>query len=321
MRYLSVCSGIEAASVAWEPLKWEAAGFAEIEPFPCAVLQHHYPKVKNFGDFTKIGKDDVGAIDLLVGGTPCQDFSLAGLRAGLAGDRGALTIEFLHLAERLRPRWLVWENVPGVLSADGGRAFGAFLGLLGKLGYGFAYRVFDAQYFGLAQRRRRVFVVGHFGDWRRAAAVLFESHSLSGSPAPRRKKRKGATLGIEIGSGGGCVTEVSPTLVTAFSCKDDGGDATNDISPTLRSMHHADGGQPNGGGQVAIASEASVRRLLPVECEKLQGFPPGYTLVPYRGKPASDSSRYRSLGNSMAVPVMNWIGRRIDLVNKHAANR
>ena len=387
MRYLSVCSGIEAASVAWHgpPLNWEAAGFAEIEPFPCAVLQHHYPKVKNFGDFTKIGPSDVGAIDLLVGGTPCQDFSLAGLRAGLAGDRGALTIEFLHLAERLRPRWLVWENVPGVLSADGGRAFGAFLGLLGKLGYGFSYRVLDAKHFGLAQRRRRVFVVGCFGDWRRAAAVLFERHSFTGSLAPRRKSRKGATLGIEIGSGGGCVTEVSPTLdtgcgdgfirnqkgvgamlcakvaptlvrdgagvertgneyteagfliahvpairsseiteegtgrgvsiVTAFSCKDDGGDATDDISPTLRSMHHADGGQPNGGGQVAIALGGIMRRLTPVEDERLQGFPDDWTLVPYRGKPACDGPRYRSLGNSFAVPVVRWIGERIAMVS------
>ena len=408
MRYLSVCSGIEAASVAWEPLKWESAGFAEIEPFPCAVLQHHYPKVKNFGDFTKIGPDDVGgfgSVDLLVGGTPCQSFSVAGARLGMDDPRGNLAIEFLRLARRIGTRWILFENVPGLLSSAGGRDFGAFLGLMGECGFGWSYRVLDAQYFGVPQRRRRVFVVGHFGDWRRAAAVLFESHSLSGSPAPRRKKRKGATLGIEIGSGGGCVTEVSPTLdtgcgdgfirnqkgvgamsaskfgnavagtlmasgagmerpagmasetdflvahydddgfhyhrqkvahplselrfsgvtedgiergdsiVTAFTCKDDGSDATNDISPTLRSMHHADGGQPNGGGQVAIASEASVRRLLPVEVERLQGFPDDYTLVPYRGKPASDGPRYRSLGNSFAVPVISWIGSRINRVN------
>ena len=188
MRYGSVCSGIEAASVAWGPLGWEPAFFAEIEKFPCAVLRRHYPKVKNHGDFTTIQPESgQGAIDLLVGGTPCQDFSVAGLRAGMDGARGALTVEFARLAGRLRPRWVVWENVPGVLSIDEGRAFGTFLGLLGQLGYGVAYRVLDAQHFGVPQRRRRVFVVGYLGDWRRAAAVLFERHSLSGHSAPRRE--------------------------------------------------------------------------------------------------------------------------------------
>lgn len=195
MRFLSVCSGIEAASVAWckDPLNWTCAGVAEIEAFPNAVLKHHYPDVPNFGDFTKITAEDVGgpgSIDLLVGGTPCQDFSVAGLRAGLAGDRGRLTIEFVRLAGRLRPRWVVWENVPGVLSADDGNAYGIFLGALAELGYGTAYRILDAQYAGVPQRRRRVFLVGYLGDWRRAGAVLFESHSLSGHPAPRRKARQ-----------------------------------------------------------------------------------------------------------------------------------
>ena len=151
MRYLSVCSGIEAASVAWHPLGWQAAAYSEIEAFPRAVLAHHYPTVPLHGDFTTIKGDEYGSIDLLVGGTPCQDFSVAGLRAGIAGDRGNLTLEFLRLAARTKPRWIVWENVPGVLSSDGGRALGAFLGGLGQLGYGFAYRVLDAQHFGLAQ--------------------------------------------------------------------------------------------------------------------------------------------------------------------------
>jgi len=187
-RYLSVCSGIEAATVAWHPLGWTPAAFSEIEAFPRAVLAHHYPEVPLHGDFTTIRGDEYGTIDVLVGGTPCQDFSVAGLRAGIAGDRGNLTLEFLRLASRTKPRWIVWENVPGVLSSDGGRALGAFLGGLAELGYGFAYRVLDAQHFGLAQRRARVFVVGYLGDWRRAAAVLFERESLQGHPAPRREE-------------------------------------------------------------------------------------------------------------------------------------
>ncbi|MAK87187.1 MAG: DNA (cytosine-5-)-methyltransferase, partial [Pseudomonas sp.] len=189
MRYLSVCSGIEAATVAWYPLGWKPAAFSEIEKFPRAVLAHHYPDVPCHGDFTTIGADEYGPIDLLVGGTPCQSFSIAGLRGGLADDRGNLALEFLRLAQRTRPEWLVWENVPGVLSSNGGRDFGAILGGMAELGYGFAYRVLDAQFFGVPQRRRRVFVIGHLGDWRRAAAVLFERESLSGNPAPRREAR------------------------------------------------------------------------------------------------------------------------------------
>ena len=189
MKYGSVCSGIEAATDAWEPLGWEPQWFAEIEKFPSEVLAHHYPEVKNHGDFTKIG-ESAGPIRLLVGGTPCQSFSVAGKRAGLDDPRGNLTLEFVRLARRLRPSWLVWENVPGVLSIDEGRTFGEFLGALEECGYGWAYRVLDAQYFGVPQRRRRVFVVGYLGDFRPAAAVLFERESMSGNPAPRRSSGK-----------------------------------------------------------------------------------------------------------------------------------
>ena len=184
MRFLSVCSGIEAASSAWKPLGWRPVAFSEIEPFPCAVLSHHYPDVPNYGDMTNFKDWPDHAIDLLCGGTPCQSFSVAGLRKGLDDPRGNLMLTFGAIAAKYRPKWLVWENVPGVLSSNGGRDFGTFLGMLGQLGYGFAYRVLDAQYFGVAQRRRRVFVVGCLGDWRSAAAVLFERHSLQGHPAP-----------------------------------------------------------------------------------------------------------------------------------------
>ena len=187
MRFLSVCSGIEAASVAWEPLGWKAVAFSEIEPFPCAVLAHHYHDTPNWGDMTKYKDWPDVSIDLLCGGTPCQSFSVAGLRKGLDDPRGNLMLTFGAIAAKYRPQWLVWENVPGVLSSNGGADFGAFLGMLGQLGYGFAYRVFDAQYFGTPINRRRVFVVGCAGSWHSAAAVLFERSSIE----DLRKKTSG----------------------------------------------------------------------------------------------------------------------------------
>lgn len=201
--FMSVCSGIEAASVAWTPLGWSALSVAEVDKFPSAVLAHHYPQVPNYGDITQFATWPDATPDVLVGGTPCQSFSVAGLRAGLADPRGNLALTYLAIVDRYRPRWVVWENVPGVLSADGGCAFGAFLGGLAELGYGFAYRVLDAQYFGLAQRRKRVFVVGHLGDWRRAAAVLFERESLSGHPPPRRQARQAAAPAARGGADDG----------------------------------------------------------------------------------------------------------------------
>jgi DNA (cytosine-5)-methyltransferase 1 len=558
VRYLSVCSGIEAVSVAWQPLGWEPAMFAKIDPFCCWLLRSRYRAsrpifmpsphdaasrkeakqraaairnivalpadgaVINAGDFTRIGKQDVGTIDLLAGGTPCQSFSIAGKRAGLDDPRGNLTIEFARLADRLRPLWVVWENVPGVLSIDDGRTFGAFLGMLVQLGYGLAWRVLDAQHFGVPQRRRRVFVVGCAGDWRAAAAVLFERSCLSGYPPPRREARKdvaptisarahgGGGLGTDFdldgglirqlafggnntagpidiataanacasasgrmdfetetfiahslsadgfdasedgtgrgvpmipiaihtahtqsnGSGfsdgiahtleggvsqavafnlrgrdGGAMPEVSDAAslraasggssnsYVAFSAKDHGADA-GDIAPTLRSMGH-DNSHANGGGQLAIAvtlhgsdgttstasyteistsfgarapggiensattavlqeqsvawsgeltastdiagtlqrggeggridgvmtPQMAVRRLTPRECERLQGFPDDYTLVEYRGKLAADGPRYKALGNSMAVPVMRWIGQRIAAIHEIVSRR
>jgi site-specific DNA-cytosine methylase len=200
-RYLSVCSGIEAASVAWEPLGWQPAAFAEVEKFPSAVLAHHWPQVPNLGDMTRHESWNLGTIDLLVGGTPCQSFSVAGLRKGLHDPRGGLMLTFLEIAQRQRPRWIVWENVPGVLSSHGGRDFGAFLGALGALGYGWAYRVLDAQWFGVAQRRRRVFVVGCAGDGAAAATVLFESESVQRNPAPSREKGQGVAADAAGGAG------------------------------------------------------------------------------------------------------------------------
>ena len=203
LRYLSVCSGMEAASVAWHPLGWTPVGFSEIEPFPCAILKHRFPNVPNYGSLTEYQSWPLepGAIDLLVGGTPCQSFSVAGLRKGLEDPRGNLALVFLGLADKLKPRWIVWENVPGVLSSAGGRDFGSFLGALVELGYGFAYRVLDAQHFGVPQRRRRVFVVACLGDWRAAAEVLLESDCVRRDIKKGRAKGQGVAAGVEGGIG------------------------------------------------------------------------------------------------------------------------
>ncbi len=201
LKYGSVCSGVEAATVAWHDLGFEPQWFSEVDAFPSAVLQHHYPNVPNHGDMTKFKEwNNDKTIDLLVGGTPCQSFSVAGLRKGLEDPRGNLMLTYLAMAEQLKPKWLVWENVPGVLSSNGGRDFATFLTAMGKIGYGFAYRVLDAQYFGVPQRRRRVFVVGCLGDWRSAASVLFEPESLSGNPAPSREERQRVAPTVSTGA-------------------------------------------------------------------------------------------------------------------------
>jgi DNA (cytosine-5)-methyltransferase 1 len=410
LTYGSVCSGIEAVTVAWEPLGFRPAWFAEIDPFCSALLAHRHPGVPNLGDFTTI-EESRRPIDVLAGGTPCQSFSLAGRRGGLEDARGNLAIEFCRLAGRLRPRWIVWENVPGVLSSNGGRDFGSIIGALAELGYGCAWRVLDAQFLGVPQRRRRVFVVGHLGDWRCAAAVLLEREGLCRDTPARRKTREdvagalgggtgergwcndldrsGAFVSMSLNAKGGCgrldgesetfvasgcgywnesesaetlgtqgravyesTAIVGPLAPTAFSAKDHGADA-GPLAPTLRAMPH-DRSHANAGGQVAVCFESriarngrgapsgvvpplkaqsggtgrgdgapllavggplAVRRLTPRECERLQGMPDDYTLIPYRGKPAADGPRYRAVGNSMAVPVMRWIGCRIQMVD------
>lgn len=476
VKFLSVCSGIEAASVAWHPLGWRAWGLAEIEAFPSAVLAHHYPTVPNLGDMTKFKDWPDGSIDLLCGGTPCQSFSNAGLRAGLDDPRGQLMLTFGAIAARYRPRWLVWENVPGVLSSNGGRDFGAFLGLLGFLGYGFAYRVLDAQFvrvdgYGRAvpQRRQRVFVVGCLGDWRSAAAVLLERESLRGDSAPRRSAGAGIAPSLTVGSGGssghryaqagmegsliagidfqnvadtggvcgtlmgesqrkggqaghgvlaygGNQTSGPRAVASALSALSAHGGACGRMdfetetfvahtAPVGVTLHGSDGttstasysdtasclrarapgnrdnstttvvqhpvpfdttqitsasnysnpkagdpchplaagahapavafGWQNAAAQgmavdtispaldksktPATQHAAAVRRLMPVECERLMGFPDGYTLVPFRGKPAADGNRYKALGNSWAVNCARWIGWRISLVDSLAS--
>ena len=367
--------------MAWHPLGWEAVAYSEIERFPSEVLAHHYPSTPNLGDMTKFKEWNFESdVDLLVGGTPCQSFSVAGLRKGLDDPRGNLMLTYLAIADKYRPRWLVWENVPGVLSSNGGKDFGVFLGALGELGYGFAYRILDAQYFGVAQRRRRVFVVGYLGDWRAAAAVLFERHSLQGHPAPSREKREDPAKCLTRGANqrydfetedlipaygipgnwigrkpenGGNATEPMHDVAPCLTKADQHGVAAPTIihgtqDPCVSDIAFAQGRNnvgenvlvqpmaftteqtpkfnrdqaltltkqsPTGGGQPQCVMQAmAVRRLTPVECERLQGFPDSYTDIKSKNKPTPDGPRYKALGNSMAVPVMAWIGQRIEQV-------
>lgn len=394
VKYLSVCSGIEAASLAWKPLGWQAVAFSEIEPFPCALLAHHYPEVPNLGDMTQYEawKIPSGTVDVLVGGTPCQSFSVAGHRGGLDDPRGQLMLAFLGIAHRLQPRWIVWENVPGVLSSNRGRDFGTFLGALGNLGYGWAYRVLDARWFGVPQRRRRVFVVGHSGDWTCPGKVLFESESVCRDleKSIRKRQRVGPSLESRSRSGGsgtefllnGGMIEVETYVPTESLCLNAGGamridaesetfvahqltsngaDASEDgtgrgsplvVASTLNgsgaggsrpcgqanevgfcvpvsfqprvgrngrgapseivgALNAQSGATGTGDAAPAVTTNLGVRRLTPTEWERLMGMPDGYTAIPYRGKPAKDAPRYRAIGNSMAVPVMRWIGERI----------
>ena len=431
MRYLSVCSGIEAASVAWESLGWTPVAFAEIERFPSQVLAHRFPGVPNLGDMTRYKEWDIdrGAVDLIVGGTPCQSFSVAGLRKGLEDPRGNLALAFIGMVDHYRPEWVIWENVPGVLSSSGGRDFGSFLGALASIGYGFAYRVLDAQYFGVPQRRRRVFVVAHSsGDSRRAAEVLFEPESLRGNPTKSRAEGKETSYSFAAGLGIGSAkvtgtlcaldgpngvsdqyaheaklivmadgqsnaaistNEIAPTLnssienpIIAYNrvitetshCVLASGGQRNDphtetMIPVVQAFNHQSGGdmrgidtrptaqlqrqqqtavmipahtfkirglghytgtnggiaKPGTGGSgymgqdekaytIATSQDQhlmqgmAVRRLTPTECERLQGFPDGWTdILPT----TPDGPRYKAIGNSMAVPVMRWIGSRI----------
>jgi DNA (cytosine-5)-methyltransferase 1 len=275
-----------------------------------------------------------GSVDLVVGGTPCQSFSVAGLRAGMADPRGNLALTFLAIVDRLRPEWVVWENVPGVLSSNEGRDFGAFLGALVELGYGFAYRILDAQHFGVAQRRRRVFVVANATDWRRAATVLLEPEGLRGDPAPRRPSGEGTAASADRsadtvgtlcadshpGSYGGQDAYTGRLIAAPFvkakrarSADDDETWQADRPAPTLSVF---DSGDSRATVALVTPATLAVRRLTPVECERLQGFPDDWTNIPYRGKPAADGPRYKAIGNSMAVPVMRWIGERIDAVDR-----
>lgn len=415
MRYVSLCSGIEAATVAWEPLGWEPVAFADIDPFACRVLKHYWPHIPNLGDLSKITEEQIaalGPIDLVIGGTPCQDLSMAGKRAGLAGERSGLFFDFVRIFDAARrlcgARFCLWENVPGALSSNNGADFASVVGSLAGCelptptdGWGtegvavgdaglVEWAVLDAQWFGVAQRRRRAFALLDLGNWSNRPPVLLEPESVRGNSAPRREsgQRIAGTLGARAGGGGGFGTDfeldgglvptvadpitaneartythegynfrlrnvVAHTLSATWDGSEDGtGRGTPLIATVATAAPLTHGSHPGSNapgrrkeddenlvvacfdetqitsptnGSTAdphtaalaasarpptIASAVAVRRLTPRECERLQGFPDDYTLIPG----ASDSRRYAALGNSMAVPVIRWIGSQIQRV-------
>lgn len=385
-RFLSLCSGIEAASAAWLPLGAACAGVAEIDPYCCDLLAHHYPSVPNLGDVTQITDAQIaqlGPLDVVAFGSPCQDLSCAGRRTGLDGERSHLFFDCLRVAIAAGPRFILWENVPGALSSHGGRDFARVVGSLvgsedpgvpehgwGQEGvalgaYGLVeWGCLDAQYFGLAQRRNRLFTLVDFGDWTRRAPLLLEPESLRGDAPPRREPGPRHAGGAPISSGldggdlarslNGCHTssgrfdtsvetfvfkpsyftrgkdgapsDVHPPLsndadkgdqdpvVLAFHLRGREGGAMPEVhgaGDTVGALPHAGGGSTRD----YLANHMAVRRLTPRECERLMGFPDDYTLIPRaNGKLAVDTPRYAALGNSMAVPVMAWIGRRLATV-------
>ena len=358
MKYLSVCSGIEAATVAWHPLGWEPVAFSEIEKFPSQVLAHHYPTTPNWGDMTKFAEWLDADVDVLVGGTPCQSFSVAGLRKGLADPRGNLMLTYLAIADRYRPRWLVWENVPGVLSSHGGRDFGTFLGALGELGYGFAYRVLDAIHFGCAVPRPRVFVIGNSrAGWRAPAAVLFERSAFCNSPKRTTQEPRLHTLSTKNAGSkngrGNIICEVDgwrgmtpketeralgfpddyTNIPAQASRKQPGHEAQMESEDAVR----ADASAIRCASGEAAGSVRALRGDYGKACSRsrsLDGDRAGDSLPPVqhqasgdrghglgdagmgipRGRQrVADGPRYKALGNSMAVPVMQWIGLRIQL--------
>lgn len=407
----SLFSGIGAPETAMP--EWQWPWHAEIERFPAAVMAERHPNSQNLGDVTS---DDfcerarsIASPSVIVFGSPCQSYSIAGKRLGLDDPRGNLALVALGIIDRLKPRWFVFENVPGLLSSSEGRDFGIFLRTVDELGYSLAWTVLDAQYFGVAQRRNRVFAVGHSGDWRYPAAVLFEPESLCGDSPPRREAGAQVARCIEASADRRRGSGINPNALTAFGgngtrgpidiatavnahggphgrldfesetfvayrtspncgawetgdridalttgtdksahvlafdttqitsktnrCQPSRGDPCHPLAAgahapaiafdlrngaegcTTQTLQAAGLGSERGGNPNAIPhtmSGSQVRRLTPRECERLQGFPDDYTAITYRGKPAADGPRYKSIGNSMARPVLRWILSRIE---------
>lgn len=357
MKFISLFSGIGGFDLAFERAGMECVAVCEIDKNAQSVLRRHFPKAELFDDVRKVGKEthERKSVDLICGGFPCQDVSIAGRRAGLAGERSGLWFEFARVIDELEPQWVVIENVPGLLSSNGGKDFAVIIRWLAQRGYGVAWRVLDAQYFGVPQRRRRVFVVASFGDGR-AAEVLFESEGGARHCPPSRKPGEEIAYAIRAnpsrsgdkGDGGINTTLVADTLTAQYASHrgatagnngrttnlfvmahgqanaeivSDGSPSltTNHEAPILWEMSHADEAvrengevaptlqarMGTGGNQVPMVG---IRRLTPLECERLQGFPDGWT------EGQADSLRYKQLGNAVAVPVVEWIGKRIKAV-------
>lgn len=330
LTYASVCSGIEAVSVAWQDLDLKPLWLSEIEPFPCAVLAHHYPNIPNYGDMTtlpdRILSGEIEAPDILVGGTPCQAFSVAGLRNSLNDERGNLTLVFvriLNAINTIRRRHglpdavVLWEAAllgeSKELVPTRGKWTGA--GIVRSDQREIAWRILDAQYFGVPQRRRRVFLAAGSRN-RRIAEILFEQPGESRNFEQGRKKEEETTAFIESSFGTYRESDLGGTVKRTGGALSGGSETLIvNIGATLSTGF---GGRGVDSDQICngncVINFPKVRKLTPIECERLQGFPDNYTLIPWRNKPAEqcpDAPRYMAIGNSMAVPVMRWIGERV----------
>ena len=321
MNFLSICSGVECASLAFNPLGWKAIGFSEVDEFASTVLGHRFPETHNYGDLNDYKQWKLPhKPDLIVGGTPCQSFSAAGERKGMDDVRGQLTGTFFDLVEDVLPTWFVWENIPLSINPT----LPTTINQVTACGYSVSWRVLNSISFGVPQRRQRVFLVGHLGDWRCAAGVLFDrpGEGWSGEENYKRNKKRlvfsphgrgdkvsiseyAHTLRASMGTGGQNVPVV-------FSCGFGKPETLVEYTPTIDTAC--------GGGKMTspVLAGARPRYLTPEECERLMGMPAGHTRIPYKGKPEEQcpkSKRYKAIGNGICVPVLHWIGERIDFIN------
>ena len=345
IKFGSVCSGIEAASVAWNPLGWEASWFSEINPFSSAVLQHHYPTVPNLGDMSilpeRIASGEVSAPEVFCGGTPCQAFSNVGSRNSLSDERGNLSLIFCRIANAIdsvrifrgqQPSIIFWENVPGVLTTKD-NAFGCFLAELagedealippgGKWTNAgcvsgpqrtIAWRVLDAKHFGVAQQRKRVFVVASAREGFRPDEILFEFKNSQNNLKPSRKTQGEIERDIKEYLG----TDRKQLNDFAVGVSLYGLALTGEKVPTLTTQYALGSSSPS----IAVPSSGvnknilRIRNLTPIERERLQGFPDDYTKIPWRNFSADECPprpRAFALGNSWAVPVVRWLGQRVN---------
>ena len=363
MKYLSLFSGIEAASVAWEPLGWECVAVSEILEYQSNVIKKHYPNLKNFGDITKITEDDIkalGKIDVVIFGSPCADMSVAGKQLGLETIKEDTNHSSILFFEGMRvfrlaqkhcgARFLVWENVPGALNSNEGADFGKILSEMvgvrfnsGRLVWGsegccigndsmLEWSVLDAQWFGVAQRRRRLFIVLDTGNWKDRQPILLEQESSRGSIETLQKKRQGSSVSASKSLGEDCECLV-------FDRQSMGEYSTNPIASTITGRDFKDfsdliaygipgnwiGRKPENGGNSTqymenvapcltatdkhgVAYDYKVRKLTPIEAERLQGFEDGWTDL----GGTTFGKRINALGRSMAVPVIRWIGKQIE---------
>lgn len=334
MRFLSLFSGIEAASVAWSPLGWECAGVSEIDNYACQLLAQRFPSVPNLGDIRNITSEDlneIGSIDIVIGGSPCQSFSATGKRKGLQDPRGSLMFQYIRIIGEVRPKWIIWENVQGALSSERGRAFGTLLRCLAKFGYSLGWRVLDARRFGVPQSRKRVFLVGSLGGSKDVYSVLFgenvsrwndsqntkqEKSRSDNSPSNRNRERQRSTFSMVINGDGHPRRQGGDGSIACCLLATRGNTMRNWIvhpHPTETIKRKEDLGLFS--QFVDVPRIECVRRLSSIEMERLQGFPDNWTDIEWKGKGSKDIRRQFGLGNSMAVPVVRWIGNGIARVS------